>query len=147
MSAPADPSATLRAAAEVFVPGPPYDPTPGAADLQAERFIADYLDYLLPGLAKAVADLLDMMAAERFGGARFEGLRLSEREIVLESLEQHQDEQVRQLPELLGVLTVAAAYGEWTGIDAHGRLARTPWGWHQTRWGGPARERPRWMRR
>lgn len=137
-----DPTATLRAAVEVFVPGPPYDPTDGAGALGAHRFVADYLDYLVPGLSDGLPALLDQIAAERFDGAPFASLRLSEREVVLESLEHHEVAQLRDLPELLAVLTIGATYGEWSGTDESGALVHRPWGWEQTGFPGPARERP-----
>lgn len=144
---PASPasSATLRAAIEVFIPGPPYDPTEGAGALGAERFVADYLDYLVPGLSDGLPALLNQIAGERFEGKEFVALRLSEREVVLESLEHHAVPQLRDLPELLAVLTIGACYGEWSGTDAAGALVSRPWGWEQTGFSGPARERPRLM--
>lgn len=136
-----DVAETLRAAAEVFVPGPPHDPTPGAPDVEAERFVAHYLEYLLPGLAAAAASLLDTIAAERFEGSPFAALGLEERTVVLDALGTHDVEQLRELPALLGLLSVAAVYGEWTGTDEAGALVRTPLGWELTGFDGPSRGR------
>lgn len=133
---------TLRAAAEVFVPGPPHDPTPGAADVAAELFISHYLDYLVPGLAAGVPSLLDQLAGEHFDGRRFVELDLEQRALVLELLGEHSVEQLRELPVLIGALAVAAVYGEWTGQDADGNLVRAPIGWRMTGFDGPSRGRP-----
>ena len=62
MGSPEENALTLRAAAEVFVPGPPHDPTPGAADVHAELFISHYLDFLIPGLAQGLPDLLNELS-------------------------------------------------------------------------------------
>lgn len=138
----AEAAAALRAAAEVFVPGPPHDPTPGAADIEADRFIAHYLEHLMPGLARAVTDLLDQAAGDR----PFASLPLDERAAVLDRMTEHEVEQMRELPSVLGVLAVAAVYGEWTGQDAEGRLVRTPLGWELTGFAGPTRARPSLLR-
>lgn len=143
---PPDAARTLRAAAEVFVPGPPHDPTPGAADVEADRFIAHYLDFVLPGLAAGVPELLDGLARERTGRA-FADATLEERAAVLDALEGHEIEQLRELPALIGLLTVAAVYGEWTGQDADGALVREPLGWRLAGFDGPVRARPHLMRR
>ena len=63
MGSPEENALTLRAAAEVFVPGPPHDPTPGAADVHAELFISHYLDFLIPGLATPRAQQLGRIGA------------------------------------------------------------------------------------
>jgi len=135
-------AATLRAAAEVFVPGPPHDATPGAADVAAELFIGHYLDFLLPGLTAALPQLLDDLS----GGRAFASLPLDERGAVLDRLSEHEVPQVRDLPTLLGALSVAAVYGEWTGQDADGRVTRTPIGWGLTGFEGPSRGRPGLLR-
>jgi hypothetical protein len=137
----ADAARTLRAAAEVFVPGPPHDDTPGAADVEAERFIVHYLDYLIPGLSAGVPDLLDGLAAERFGDTRFADLGLDQRRLVLEALESHEVEQLRELPTVIGLLAIAAVYGEWTGQDVEGNLTRRPLGWSFAGFDGPSRGR------
>jgi hypothetical protein len=132
---------TLRAAAEVFVPGSPDDATIGAPDIEAERFVEHYLDYVLPGLAGAVVQLLDAAASERFGNP-FAELGIDERVAVLDAIGTHDVEQLREIPQLLGVLSVAAVYGEWTGLDEHGALVRPPVGWDMTGFPGPSRGRP-----
>lgn len=136
---------TLRAAAEVFVPGPPHDPTPGAAQVEADRFIEHYLDSLVPGSATGVTGLLDELAAH-FGGARFAALSIDERGVVLDRLAEHDVPALREIPTLLGMLTVAAVYGEWTGLDAAGSLVREPLGWSMTGFAGPSRGRPGLLR-
>lgn len=138
--------ATLRAAAEVVVPGLVDDPTPGAGDVEAERFVAHYLAYLIPGLDEGVVTLLDGIASERFGGRAFVACSLEERREALEALEAHEVEALRDLPSLIGALAVAAVYGEWTGLDADGRLARRPIGWDLTGFDGPSRGRGRLLR-
>jgi len=137
----ADAARTLRAAAEVFVPGPPHDATPGAADVEAERFIVHYLDYMIPGLSAGVPDLLDGLAAERFGDTPFADLGLDERRAVLAALESHEVEQLRELPTVIGLLAIAAVYSEWTGQDAQGGLTRRPLGWRLSGFDGPSRGR------
>jgi hypothetical protein len=141
-----DARATLRAAAEVFVPGTPDDPTPGAADVGAERFIAHYLDFVLPGLADGVPALLDGTAAAMFDGRRFAALAVGERARVLDAVSEHEVAELREIPALLGLLTVAAVYGEWTGTNDDGALVRQPLGWALTGSDGPVRARPRLMR-
>jgi len=79
MGSPEETALTLRAAAEVFVPGPPHDPTPGAADVHAELFISHYLDFLIPGLAQGLPDLLNELSATTFEGRSFIDLSLDER--------------------------------------------------------------------
>jgi hypothetical protein len=133
---------TLRAAAEVFVPGPPHDATPGAADVEAERFIAHYLDLLIPGLSRGATDLLDELAAQEFGGRAFAALSPDERGVVLDRLGDHEVAQLRELPAVLGLLSIAAVYGEWTGTDEEGRLSSVPLGWELTGFDGPTRARP-----
>lgn len=135
-------AATLRAAAEVFVPGPPHDATPGAPDVSAERFIAHYLDLAMPGLAAGVPVLLDQLAASMFGGPPFRDLGIDERAKVLDALSEHEVEQLRELPVVLGLLTVGAVYGEWTGTNEAGELIGTPLGWALTGFAGPVRARP-----
>jgi hypothetical protein len=143
---PEDAALTLRAAAEVFVPGPPHDPTPGAADVHADLFIAHYLEFLIPGLAQGLPDLLNEMATSHFDGKPFAELTLQERARVLDLLSTHDVEQLRELPTLLGLLSVAAVYGEWTGQDADGALIRTPLGWQLTGFDGPSRGREKLLR-
>lgn len=138
---------TLRAAAEVFVPGSDRDPTPGAPDVSAELFISHYLDFLLPGLASGVPTLLDGTAGERFDGRAFADLDLAEREVVLDALATHDVEQLREIPAVLALLSIAAVYGEWTGQDSEGRVFRTPLGWQLTGFEGPSRGRRHLLRR
>jgi hypothetical protein len=145
-STPNDAALTLRAAAEVFVPGPPHDPTPGAADVHAELFIAHYLEFLIPGLAQGLPDLLNEMATSHFENKKFVDLTLQERTRVLDLLATHDVEQLRELPTLIGLLSVAAVYGEWTGQDAEGAMIRTPLGWQLTGFDGPSRGRPNLLR-
>jgi hypothetical protein len=133
---------TLRAAAEVFVPGPPHDDTVGAADYSAELFVSHYLDIALPGLAQAVCDLLDTEARVRFDGRPFADVSLMEREQILDAIAEHDVEQLREIPSLLGLLTIASIYGEWTGQDAEGQIVRAPVGWEITGFDGPVRARP-----
>ena len=142
-----DAARTLRAAAEFFVPGAPHDPTPGAGDVEADLFVSHYLDFVLPGLARGVPELLDNLARGRFEGRAFADLSLGERGEVLDVLEHHEVEQLREIPTLLGFLAVAAVYGEWTGQDADGALVRRPLGWQLTGFDGPSRGRPRAQRR
>lgn len=139
-------AATLRAAAAVFVPGSDLDPTPGAPDVAAELFIGHYLEFMLPGLAEGVPSLLDEIAGGRFDGRSFVDLGLDEREAVLDALAEHEVEQLRDVPQALGILSIASVYGEWTGQDAEGNLVRTPLGWQLARFGGPTRARPTMMR-
>lgn len=130
-------AATLRAVAEVFVPGPPHDDTPGAPDVAAERFLAHYLDFLLPGLVAALAELLDARA----GDSSFSELALDERGAILATLAEDESPQLRELVSVLAALSIAAVYGEWTGQDPDGSLARAPLGWTITGFDGPSRGR------
>jgi hypothetical protein len=147
MSSPEENALTLRAAAEVFVPGPPHDPTPGAADVHAELFISHYLDFLIPGLAQGLPDLLNELSGTTFEGRSFVDLSLEERTTIFDLLSNHDVEQLRELPLVLGVLSCAAVYGEWTGQDADGALTRRPLGWQLTGFDGPSRGRRRLLRR
>jgi hypothetical protein len=147
MGSPEENALTLRAAAEVFVPGPPHDPTPGAADVHAELFISHYLDFLIPGLAQGLPDLLDELSSTTFDGRSFVELSLEERTTIFDMLSTHDVEQLRDLPLVLGVLAMAAVYGEWTGQDAEGVLRRRPLGWQLTGFDGPSRGRRNLLRR
>jgi gluconate 2-dehydrogenase subunit 3-like protein len=133
---------TLRAAAEVFVPGPPDDPTAGAVEVRAELFISHYLEFILPGLAGAIPELLDRLAADHHEGRAFKDLTLEDREHVLDLMSNHEIEDLREIPSLLAFLTIAAIYGEWSGQDAEGNLIRPPIGWRYTGFEGPSRGRP-----
>jgi gluconate 2-dehydrogenase subunit 3-like protein len=131
------PDRTLRALAEAVIPGPPHDDTFGAAEIEAERFIAHYLETLIPGLAEGVETILDGLAAQRVPDAAFADLSLEDRASVLESLATHDVADLRDLGDLLIVLSIAAVYGEWSGLDADGELTRSPLGWDLTGWPGP----------
>jgi len=147
MGSPEENALTLRAAAEVYVPGPPHDPTPGAADVHAELFISHYLDFLLPGLAQGLPDLLDELATTSYEGRSIVELELEERATNLDELTTHDVEQLRELPLVLGLLSIAAVYGEWTGQDADGVLMRRPLGWQLSGFDGPSRGRRKLLRR
>jgi hypothetical protein len=129
---------TLRALAETVVPGPPHDDTLGAAEIQAEVFIAHYLESVIPGLSEGVATILDGMATELREGDAFVELSLDERANVLQRMTQHEVQDLRELGDLLLALSLASVYGEWSGLDANGELTRAPLGWELTRWPGPA---------
>lgn len=147
MALDADAARTLRAAAAVYVPGPPDDDTAGAAEIEADRFIAHYLDYLLPGLAAHVPSLLDQ-ATEIIGEETgFADASLEERRRALASFATHEIPQLRELPRIIATLTLGAVYGAWTGQDADGRVIRAPIGWQQTGYDGPSRGRRRLLDR
>src|SRR5258708_32737198 len=129
MGSPEENAVTLRAAAEVFVPGPPHDPTPGAADVHAELFISHYLDFLIPGLAQGLPDLLNELSATTYEGRSFVDLSLEERTQVFDLLATHDVEQLRELPLVIGLLSMAARAAERSRPDAAGALTRRPPGW------------------
>src|SRR5437763_4586946 len=147
MGTPEENALTIRAAAEVYVPGSEHDATPGAADVHAELFISHYLDFLIPGLSAGLPDLLNEMSATTFGGRAFVDLTLDERLTILDELSTHDVEQLRELPLVLGLLSIASVYGECTGQDADGTLARKPLGWQLTGFDGPSRGRRKLLRR
>ncbi|HJT36945.1 MAG TPA: gluconate 2-dehydrogenase subunit 3 family protein [Actinomycetota bacterium] len=147
MGTPEENALTIRAAAEVFVPGSPHDPTPGASDVHAELFVSHYLDFLIPGLSSGLPDLLNEMSATTFEGRAFVDLSLDERLTILDQLSSHDVEQLREIPLVLGLLSIASVYGEWTGQDADGNLARKPLGWQLTGFDGPSRGRRKLLRR
>lgn len=128
---------TLRALAETVVPGTPDDPTPGAASIEAERFLAHYLDFVMPGLAKQAAGLLDELAAARRPRSTFASLGRADRQAVLDHLADNDISEMRDLGTLLTALSIAAVYGEWSGQDAEGNVVRRPLGWELTGWQGP----------
>jgi len=134
----AAPDEVLRALAETVVPGPPHDPSFGAAEIQAEGFIAHYLESVIPGLSEGVATILDGMATELRSGAAFPDLTLEERGAVLRKLCEHEVQDLRELGDLLLALSLASVYGEWSGLDENGELSRLPLGWELTGWPGPA---------
>src|SRR5436305_10062307 len=111
MGTPEENALTIRAAAEVYVPGSEHDATPGAADVHAELFISHYLDFLIPGLAQGLPDLLDELATTSYEGRSFVELELEERATILDELTTHDVEQLRELPLVLGLLSIAAVYG------------------------------------
>lgn len=131
------PRETLRALVEAIVPGPPEDDTIGAADVGAGQFVAHYLDFLMPGLGEALPSLLDAQASEVRPGAAFVGLDREDRRLVLRRLSESEVPEMRQLGDLLVVLTLGAFFGEWTGQDEAGRVVRRPVGWDLTGWPGP----------
>ena len=128
---------TLRALADTVVPGPPDDPTPGGASIEAERFIQHYLDFVEPGLAQSSCALLDRLASDVRAGAAFSSLARNDRLAVLSMLTEHELQERRDLGSLLRSLAIAAVYGEWSGQDAAGNLVRRPLGWELTGWEGP----------
>lgn len=132
-----DSDRTLRALAEAIVPGPPHDDTFGAPEIEAERFIAHYLETLIPGLAEGVTTILDGLATQRTPDTAFADLSVEDRGAVLEILATHEVADLRDLGDLLIVLSVASVYGEWSGLDADGELTRSPLGWDLTGWPGP----------
>jgi hypothetical protein len=134
----ADVDRTLRAVSETIIPGPPVDPSFGAPEIEAERFLAHYLETVLPGLADAVATLLDQMAAERAPETAFADLSAEARAAVIQALASHEVADLRDLGDLLVVLSLAAVYGEWSGLDSNGELSRVPLGWELTGWPGPS---------
>jgi hypothetical protein len=143
----AAPDATLRALAETVVPGPPHDDTLGAAEIEAERFIAHYLESVIPGLSEGVATILDGMAVELREGTAFVDLTLEERAGVLKRLCEHEVQDLRELGDLLLALSFASVYSEWSGLDSNGELSRTPLGWELTGWPGPAEGYPSLLRK
>jgi hypothetical protein len=129
---------TLRAVAETVVPGPPGDEAFGAPEIEAERFLAHYLETLIPGLSEGVVTIIDGMAAEKKEGSTFADLSLEDRASILEELASHEIADLRDLGDLLIVLSIAAVYGEWSGLDSEGELTRVPLGWELTGWPGPS---------
>ena len=138
---------TLRALAETVVPGPPHDETFGAAEIGAEGFIIHYLESVIPGLAEGVATILDGMATELREGTSYVELTLEERTYVLQKLCAHEVADLRDLGDLLFVLSMASVYSEWSGLDEAGELTRTPLGWELTGWPGPADGYPSLMKK
>lgn len=142
MTGEPDVARTLRAVADVFVPSTSEDPVPGAADIEADRFIAHYLESILPGLSATIAGLLDERATRLAGAAvRFADATADERAAVVASFDADDVAELRQIPQLLGMLTLGGVYGAWTGQDETGALARAPLGWRVTGFDGPSRGR------
>jgi hypothetical protein len=134
---------TLRAVAEVIVPGKAAgERTDGAPEVAAENFLSHYLDFVLPGLAEQVCALLDTQA-----GGSFALLSMERRTEVLDALADHEAAPMRSVAEFLTTLSVAATYSEWSGLDAEGDLTRLPLGWELTGYVGPVRARPDLLRR
>ncbi|MGH2727965.1 MAG: gluconate 2-dehydrogenase subunit 3 family protein [Actinomycetota bacterium] len=129
---------TLRAVSETIIPGPPGDESFGAPEIEAERFLAHYLETLIPGLSEGVVTLLDGLAAEQVPEKAFADLSIDERATVLQRLSQPEVADLRDLGDLLIVLSLAAVYGEWSGLDSGGELTRVPLGWDLTGWPGPS---------
>jgi len=129
---------TLRALAETVVPGLPHDVSFGAAEIEAERFISHYLETVLPGLTDGVVTMLDGLATELREGSAFADLSIADRAAVIERLCAHEMDDLRDLGDLLVVLSIAAVYGEWSGLDEDGELTRVPLGWELTGWPGPS---------
>src|SRR6266545_3059541 len=113
---------TLRALAETVVPGPPHDASFGGAEIEAERFIAHYLEAVIPGLSEGVATILDGLATELRPETSFVDLSLEDRGSVLRRLTEHEVQDLRELGDLLMALSLAAVYGEWSGLDSDGEL-------------------------
>ena len=133
----ADVARTLRALAEAVVPGHAEDPTLGAPEIEAERFITHYLELVIPGLSDGVSTILDGMAVEMRAGTAFADLATAERATVLEKLCTHDVAEMRELGDLLLALSIASVYGEWSGQDESGEVVRAPLGWDLTGWPGP----------
>jgi hypothetical protein len=129
---------TLRAVAETVVPGPPRDEAFGAPEIEAEVFLAHYLETLIPGLADGVVTILDGLAADAVPEKTFLDLSPEERSAVLQRLASHEVADLSDLGDLLIVLSIAAVYGEWSGLDSNGELTRVPLGWELTGWPGPS---------
>lgn len=129
---------TLRAVSETIIPGPPGDEAFGAPEIQAEVFLEHYLETLIPGLSESVTTMLDGLAADEVSGKDFADLSTADRVTVLKRLTSHELPDLRDLGDLLIVLSMAAVYGEWSGLDSNGELTRVPLGWELTGWPGPS---------
>lgn len=125
---PPDAAATLRAFCEAIVPGLDADPTPGAPEVAAERFVAHYL-----GEARVAA--LVTMLDEAAGARRFVELEAAARTTLVGRLAERPNVRVAT------ALTLAAVYGSWSGHDEQGVLAGRPLGWDLTGYAGPVRAR------
>ncbi|MGH2795103.1 MAG: gluconate 2-dehydrogenase subunit 3 family protein [Actinomycetota bacterium] len=129
---------TLRAVSEAIIPGPPGDEAFGAPEIRAEVFLEHYLETLIPGLSEGITTMLDGLAAEEVPGKGFADLSTADRVAVLQRLTSHELPDLRDLGDLLIVLSMAAVYGEWSGLDSNGELTRVPLGWELTGWPGPS---------
>jgi hypothetical protein len=138
---------TLRALAEAIIPGVDVDETVGAAEVQAEAFIAHYLEFMQPGLTEALPVLLDGLAAEARPDTAFVDLPPDDRLGVLKMLGEHDVPELRDLADILVALTFAAFYGEWTGQDSDGALVARPVGWELVGYPGPVDGHPGLLRR
>ncbi|MCA1833993.1 MAG: gluconate 2-dehydrogenase subunit 3 family protein [Actinomycetota bacterium] len=128
---------TLRALADTVVPGPPDDPSPGAAAIEAEHFLVHYLEFVEPGLTERVCALLDRLASDRRIDVGFASLARGDRESILREMAEHDLQERRDIASLLTALSIAAVYGEWSGQDAEGNVVRRPLGWELSGWTGP----------
>jgi gluconate 2-dehydrogenase subunit 3-like protein len=138
---------TIRALASSIIPGVDVDETIGAAEIQAEAFIAHYLDFVQPGLADALPVLFDGLVAEARPDASFVDLEPAERLEILKRLGEHEVAELRDLADILVALTVAAFYGEWSGQDSDGALVARPVGWELVGFPGPVDGHPNLLRR
>jgi hypothetical protein len=138
---------TLRALAEAIIPGVDVDETVGAAEIQAEAFIAHYLELIQPGLPEALPVLFDGLAAEARPDTNFTDLAPDERLAVLKRLGEHEVAELRDLADILLTLTLAAFYGEWSGQDEDGVLVARPVGWELVGFPGPVDGYPDLLRR
>lgn len=138
---------TLRALAEAIIPGVDVDETVGAAEIQAEAFLAHYLEFLQPGMTEALPVLLDGLAAEARPDTSFIDLNPDERLAVLRRLGEHDVPELRDLADILIALTLAAFYGEWSGQDSEGALVARPVGWELVGFPGPVDGYPDLLRR
>lgn len=143
----ASPGETIRALAEAIIPGVDVDETIGAAEIQAESFIAHYLEFVQPGLTDALPVILDGLASEDRPDSLFVELDPAERLAVLRRLGEHEVAELRDLADLLLALTFAAFYGEWSGQDESGRLVERPVGWELVGFPGPVDGYPNLLRR
>ena len=137
----------LRALTEAIIPGTDVDETIGAAEIQAETFVAHYLDFVQEGLTEALPLLLDDLAAQVQPGTTFVSLSPADRLEVLRKLGEHEVAELRDLADILVALTLAAYYGEWTGQDASGAVVARPVGWELLGFPGPVDGHRRLLRR
>lgn len=131
MSPPLDPRLVLRALVETILPG-------RAEEVRAERFVHDGLLRVGEDALVGALMALDAYAAAVREGADFVGLDLDERSRVLRTIASDPNADLRQLARLLFSLTVAAVYGEWSGLDDDGRLVRRPTSWDAIGYPGPS---------
>lgn len=130
-----DPLATMRAVVETIIPGPPHDPTPGAADVGAHEFVTEMLQRLGDEILGGAVMVLEGFA-QQAGANSFVDLDLPSREQVLRSIADSGDD-LGQLVRLLFAMTMAAYYGEMTSLE-DGQLVRRPVSWDLIGFPGPA---------